>query len=275
MREWSSADVEVDGARLHYHRTGGRGPAVVMLHGHSDAGLCMSRIAREVEGEYDIVMPDARGHGLSERAHGHRDNDTLATDAAGLMRALGLGKAALIGHSMGAATAAGVAGTEPELVACLILEDPPWRDGDMTGRRGDFESVRRAQALPADQVLDFARSLHPTWEEIDLVPRAEALRRYDLSLLEGSRPTPRPWREVVAAIRCPTLLITGDSDLGAIVTPEVAAEASRLGPVRVQHIEGADHSIRRERWPQYRAAVVDFLHDVYPPAREGTSTAKA
>ena len=56
-----------NGIRLHYYRTGdGTKPAVVLCHGFSDSGLCWTPVARQLEADYDVIMLDARGHGLSE-----------------------------------------------------------------------------------------------------------------------------------------------------------------------------------------------------------------
>lgn len=269
MSGWASGDLEVGGTRLHYHRTGGDGPPLVMLHGFSDAGICWTRTARDLEGDYDIVMPDARGHGGSDRAGGRRDGSTLAADAAGLIEGLSFDRVALMGHSMGAATAAGVAVSRPDLVACLVLEDPPWRD-QAQAVPGRWDYIRHCQELPLGEAPAYCHELHPTWDDAEVGPWVEAKRQFDLSLLDAVPAEARPWRETVATIRCPTLLLTAENDRGAIVTPEAALEMTGLGPVRVVHIEGAGHNIRREQYERYRAAVTTFLGEVYAPAREGT-----
>lgn len=266
MGEWASGDVDVNGVRLHYHRTGGRGRPLILLHGFSDAGLCWTRVARDMEADYDIVMPDARGHGRSERGGAAFDSAQRGADAAGLIRGLGLDHVALAGHSMGAMTAAEIAATDPDLVACLILEDPPWRDA-MQSAPGRWDYIRRCQELPAEEVPAYCRELHPGWDEAEVGPWVEAKRQFDLSQLATPRPgSSRPWREIAAAIQCPMLLLTADPDLGAIVTPAAGVEAARLARGRVEHIAGAGHNIRREQYEAYRAAFVEFLQQVYPAA---------
>ena len=66
MREWVSASVMANGIRVHYTQTGGGLPPLILLHGITDNGLCWTRVARTLEEEWDLSMPDARGHGLSE-----------------------------------------------------------------------------------------------------------------------------------------------------------------------------------------------------------------
>ena len=46
MTEWSEGNVIANGVRLHYHRTGGDKPALVMAHGVTDTGMTWSRVAR-------------------------------------------------------------------------------------------------------------------------------------------------------------------------------------------------------------------------------------
>src|SRR5262245_60062606 len=67
MNQWSSQDVTANGITIHYYRTGnGDKPALVLSHGASDSGLCWTRLTRALEADYDVIMPDARGHGLSD-----------------------------------------------------------------------------------------------------------------------------------------------------------------------------------------------------------------
>lgn len=67
MTEWVEGAVIANGVRLHYHRTGGDKPALVIVHGITDMGTTWSRVARALEGDYDVIMYDRRGHGLSEK----------------------------------------------------------------------------------------------------------------------------------------------------------------------------------------------------------------
>src|SRR5262245_42606121 len=125
MSSWYSDNVEANGVRLHYTRTGGEHPPIVLAHGFSDDGLCWTPVAKVLESEYDIIMVDARGHGRSaapEQGYGSAEH---AADLAGVIRALGLKRPAVLGHSMGAATSLVLAGSYPDLVGAILLEDPP------------------------------------------------------------------------------------------------------------------------------------------------------
>ena len=66
VSEWHSGFVESNGIRLHYTRTGGDKPPLVLAHGVTDAGLCWTPLAEALAPEYDAIMVDARGHGRSD-----------------------------------------------------------------------------------------------------------------------------------------------------------------------------------------------------------------
>ena len=65
MPYWTKNDLTVNGAQLHYYRSGdGSKPPLVLAHGFSDDGLCWQMTAADLQAEYDVIMPDARGHGF-------------------------------------------------------------------------------------------------------------------------------------------------------------------------------------------------------------------
>jgi N-formylmaleamate deformylase len=52
-------------ASIHYLRTGGSKPPLILLHGLTGNGACWNPVARFLESNFDVLMPDARGHGKS------------------------------------------------------------------------------------------------------------------------------------------------------------------------------------------------------------------
>jgi N-formylmaleamate deformylase len=270
MSQWSSNSVEVNGARLHYHRTGGEKPQIMLLHGFSDNGLCWKRVAIDLAGSYDVIMPDARGHGLSAAIRSAETLD-MAGDVAGLIQALGLERPVLMGHSMGANTAAATAARYPELVGALVLEDPPWHIDDPhppeaePGALNPFEQwlvELRSKSLP--EVMAAGRAANPTWPEVEMEAWADSKLQLDMKIFKIS-PDFTDWRKVVPKIGCPMLLITADPTLGGRVTPEVAHQVAALCPsCQVAQIPGAGHNIRREQYVTYLQIVKDFLLELYP-----------
>ena len=126
LPHWTQNDLLVNGVRLHYYRTGkGDKRPLVLVHGFSDNGLCWTPVARDLESEYDVIMPDMRAHGLSERVQPSEKVD-MAADLAELIRTLGLRSPVICGHSMGAMVTYQIGVRFPELASALVLEDPPW-----------------------------------------------------------------------------------------------------------------------------------------------------
>ena len=279
MAEWAEGELAIGGIAIHYYRMGrAGGPPVVLLHGFSDGGLAWLRLARDLAPDYDLVMLDADGHGRSGGVeHGFRDR--AVGDVLAAIERLGLDRPALVGHSMGAATAAGVAAEASARLRGVALEDPPWRDGapptlgmeaDATGSRAPLRSpawtawMRSLKTMTPEERYAMADVERPEWAEIDRTHWADNKALFNLAVLDQPLDFGRPpWREVVGQITCPVLLITGDPERGGIVTPEAAEEAARLWRTgRVVHIPGAGHNIRRDRYELYRAAVAAFLGEV-------------
>ena len=104
MRQWQDGFVEANGLKIHYYRTGGDKPQVALNHGIMDDGLCWTEIAKALEDDYDVIMLDARGHGMSDAGQGDYSSDARAADLLAVIEALGLEKPVIGGHSMGADT---------------------------------------------------------------------------------------------------------------------------------------------------------------------------
>jgi len=265
MTEWSEGKVAANGINIHYHRTGGDKPAMLLLHGITDNGLCWTRVALALQDRYDIVMADARGHGSSDRLSGGFSVPTLAADAAGVIRALGLDKPVVFGHSMGAITAAALAADYPELVSAILLEDPPLRD-DTTPAPSELIRALRAEFLayrdmpPAERTARGAAQ-NPGWHPLEIEPWAQSKAEVDLAILDrvGSFDG-YPWRKAFKRIQCPGLLITGDPASQAIVTPAIAQQTVGYWKNgEVAHIAGAGHCIHRDRFAETMTAVDAFL----------------
>jgi pimeloyl-ACP methyl ester carboxylesterase len=269
---WTENDVLTNGIRLHYYRSGGDKPAIVMTHGITDSGLCWPLVAPALVEDYDLIAVDARGHGKSEKPDSGYSRDEHARDIAGLIEALDLGNPAMIGHSMGSATAAQVAANYPEMLTAVVLEDPPWRDenGPSVARASADERRRQIEerkALSQEEFLQLGKLENPNWREEEFEPWIEskyAVSPNVINFVGGARMT---WQGVADKIRCPALVITGDTHLGAIVSPEVAVQVKAANPcIEVVHIPGAGHNIRREQLDAYLQAVKEFLARVYPPS---------
>src|SRR5882757_142078 len=92
--------VQTNGTSLHV-RVGGKGPAVVLLHGFGDTGDMWAPIAAALVKDHTVIVADLRGMGLSAHPDTGYTKKNQAVDIAGVMDALKVQKADLVTHDIG------------------------------------------------------------------------------------------------------------------------------------------------------------------------------
>ncbi|GCE30763.1 alpha/beta hydrolase [Dictyobacter alpinus] len=270
MAQWREDTVMANGIHVHYTQAGElTKPAIILLHGVTDSGLCWTHVAHALEQDYRVIMPDARGHGRSDRVTGEFSTEMLADDVAGLIQVLQLEEPILLGHSMGGMTALTVAARYPNLVRAILLEDPPIIDRSPQQAEAGSRSSQMVhwltglKAMTRDELLVHVRADNPTWPEEDYVPWVDSKIDVDPAVFQSIAGISRSWRELAADITCPVLLVIGDVERRAIVTPEAAQEALRYwAQGKVVHIAEAGHNIRRDNYPDFMHAVQAFLSTI-------------
>jgi pimeloyl-ACP methyl ester carboxylesterase len=117
-------DIASNGVTIHV-RSGGSGPAVVLLHGYGETGDMWVPLAAELARDHTVIVPDLRGLGLSSKPAGGFDKKTQAEDVDGVMTALGVRQADVVAHDIGNMVAFQFAARHPERVRRLVLIDAP------------------------------------------------------------------------------------------------------------------------------------------------------
>jgi pimeloyl-ACP methyl ester carboxylesterase len=84
-----------------YVRSGGTGPAVLLLHGYGETGDMWAPMAFDLARDHTVVIPDLRGMGLSSKPAGGFDKKTQAGDMAGVLDELKIDRADLVTHDIG------------------------------------------------------------------------------------------------------------------------------------------------------------------------------
>jgi pimeloyl-ACP methyl ester carboxylesterase len=126
-------DIPVDGVTMHV-RVGGKGPAVVLLHGFGDTGDMWAPLAADLARDHTVVVPDLRGMGLSSIPESGYDKKTQAADIRGVLNALKIEHSVVVGHDIGTMVAFAYASRYPERTDRLVVMDapvpgiPPWND---------------------------------------------------------------------------------------------------------------------------------------------------
>ncbi|POA31877.1 MULTISPECIES: alpha/beta fold hydrolase [unclassified Pseudomonas] len=126
-------DIPVEGVTLHV-RVGGKGPAVVLLHGFGDTGDMWAPLAADLARDHTVVVPDLRGMGLSSIPDSGYDKKTQAGDIRAVLAALGIEHSVVIGHDIGTMVAYAYAARYPQRTDRLVVMDapvpgiPPWNE---------------------------------------------------------------------------------------------------------------------------------------------------
>src|SRR5262245_6116481 len=118
--EFKAQTITANGAKI-YVRVGGKGPAVVLLHGYGETGDMWAPLAAELVRDHTVIVPDLRGMGLSSRPPAGYDKKTQAEDVAGVLDALKIDKAALVTHDIGNMVGYAFAALHPERVTKFVL----------------------------------------------------------------------------------------------------------------------------------------------------------
>jgi pimeloyl-ACP methyl ester carboxylesterase len=256
-------DVEVSGPE--------DAPAVLLLHGFPQTAHCWRRVTPYLQG-YRCVLPDQRGY-----SPGARPTDPeayrlprMVQDALGLLDALGLGQAHVVGHDFGAAVAWQLAARHPDRVRTATILSVPHPRAMIEALRADDDQRQRSAymrtfAQPGyDQVLlaDGAARLRSFFSEaVDVEPIVAAasepgalaawLAWYPGQRLEDLGDTP--------AVAVPTLHVWSDGD---VALGRAATDATRewvTGPYRLEVLEGVSHWIPEEAADRVGPLLVEQL----------------
>jgi len=121
---FTTQEIKTEGATI-YVRVGGKGPAVVMLHGFGDTGDMWAPLAAALAKDHTIIVPDLRGMGLSSYPDTGYDKKTQAQDIARVMDTLNVQKAELVTHDIGNMVGYALAAQYPDRVTRWVIIDAP------------------------------------------------------------------------------------------------------------------------------------------------------
>ncbi len=245
----------------------GAGPPVLILHGLFGAGTNWTTVAQRLAARFHVFALDLRNHGASPWAE-PMDYAAMAEDVAAFIAARGLGRVALIGHSMGGKAAMALALTAPRLVERLVVVDivpvahMPQHSAELEAMRTlDLRGVNRRAAadallrlrIPDDAVRHFLLQ--------NLVAAPDGLKwRLNLAALAAAMATLSgfPAFATGTAYRGPVLLVRGErSDYAA--DRDLPAFRDIFPTLEVVTIAGAGHWVHAERLEEFLTAVMPFL----------------
>lgn len=114
--------ADVNGVRLHYF-IGGKGSAVVLLHGYAQTSHMWNPIMPLLVKDHTVIVPDLRGAGDSSKPESGYDKKNMAVNIHDLIASLGIKRASIVGHDIGLMVAYAYAAQFPQETERLVLMD--------------------------------------------------------------------------------------------------------------------------------------------------------
>jgi 3-oxoadipate enol-lactonase len=260
-------DANINGTRIHYECAGAGAPVVFIHAGVSDSRMWDPQVdvfARK----YRVIRYDLRGFGQTPMPEGEY---ALRDDLHALLKHLSIAKAALIGCSMGGATAIDFTLEHPDMVSALVAVGAGvsgyvptesasftfWGELVSAIQKGDLDRAREMEAaLWLDGVGRDASQIDAKYRA-----RARELHRENFKpehLLRPERALKPPAIERLGEIAAPTLVMGGDRD-----APEMLPLAKRIAAevkgARLELIVNAAHLPSLEHPEQFNRIVLEFL----------------
>ena len=268
--------VEANGLRFHV-RDEGSGPAVILLHGFPDTGdLWRNQAPALVGAGFRVIAPDMRGRGRSDKPPAVADYGlrNMVGDVTGILDALGVEKAHVVGHDWGAAVAWLVGSLAPQRVERLVAMSVGF-----PGAAGppDLEALQKmwyrilitteATAGELFQAEDwyllrtFLKGAADVEAYIATLSEPGALAaglnwyRANLPIqsILGSRPVPLP------PVAAPTLGMWSTGDEYLTEAAMVRSADHVAGPWKYERIEDATHWIPLDQPDRVNALLLEFL----------------
>jgi len=269
-------EISTDGATIHV-RIGGKGSAVVMLHGFGDTGDMWAPIAAVLAHDHTVVVPDLRGMGLSSHPEGGYDKKTQARDIAQVLDKLNVQQAALVTHDIGNMVGYAFAAQFPARVTRWVVIDAP-----LPGI-GPWDEILRSPVLwhfnfrgPDVERLVKGREriyLDRFWNELSANPKAidEATRRHYAALYARPGAMHSAFNQFAAftqdaidnkafaakgKLSMPVLALGADHSFGTQMADDVRFVATDVtGGI----ISNSGHWVMEEQLQRTTAAIVGFI----------------
>jgi pimeloyl-ACP methyl ester carboxylesterase len=270
--------VKVVANELSFHVVDeGQGPAVLLLHGFPDSwALWRHQIPALVQAGHRVIAPDLRGFGESDRPEGVQayGMELLVGDVLGILGALGVERASVVGHDWGAALGWALAALAPERVQRLAVLSVGHPAGYFTDemaqremswymlfflfpgvaedalRRDDWALLRsllRGQGDVERYLTDLGRP--------GALTAALNWYRANITAESFAHPNPTP----LPPVGCPVLGVWSNGDHYCGEAQMLASRRHVTGPWRYERIDGASHWIPLDAPEPVNKLLVEFI----------------
>lgn len=246
-----------------YCETMGAGEPVLLLHGLGSRGEDWGFQVPDFARHYRVIAPDLRGHGLSAKPPAPYSVPMMAADVAGLLDALGIESAHVVGLSMGGMIAFQLVVDSPARIKSMVIVN----SGPELRARTAGEWLRIRQRLLLAQLFGPARTGRFLSKRLFPKPDQEFMRqqfltRWALNDREAYLAAIRAlvgWSvlDQVDAIRCPVLVISGDRDYTPLERKR--EYTARIPGARLVVFEDSGHATPIDQADRFNACVLDFI----------------
>lgn len=241
---------------IHFAEGDAMGPRMVMLHGGTGNWQRFAEFLPTLEASWHLYACDLPGHGKSGRVKsGYVYEEFVSGMTPFLERQVGV-PAVIMGFSLGGAIALGLAARVPALVRALILLEPPLSFYRTSGIQAfpDIEEwcnwvqqTKLSNPTLAEVITQYKQRAP---EDPDALAQSASQAIYDLDselltpTLDNRLFNDYQPEQLMAQVGCPTLLIYGESNLGAIVNDADAEQLKKQVPRALTiQVKDADHGI--------------------------------
>ena len=246
-----------------YYETTGQGQPLVFINGLGSSTRDWDRQVAEFSKAYQVITYDLRGHGQSDKPAGPYSLPMFAADTAGLLKALGVTSAHIVGLSLGGGVAFQLALDYVQLVKTMtIVNSAPAMVGITPDAQKEVE--RRVAIVRQMGMRAMGEALAP-----NLFPKPEHAALRQTFVERWAENDPQAYIEAtlsmvgwnvtdrLGSIRCPTLVIAADQDYTPVATKE--AYVKLLPDAQLVVIADAHHATPVERPQEFNAALAQFL----------------
>jgi pimeloyl-ACP methyl ester carboxylesterase len=237
---------------------------VVFLHGVGSSASTWGELLPKLGTDRHLVAADLRGHGRSEPGTVPYRLADFVGDHVRLLDELDLPATHVVGFSLGAVIAQAIALAHPERVSSLVLLN-------CIGGRSDAERARALERLEVIRTTDPAVGVRQSierWFTPAFIQASPSLVEGEAAIASVTAPVPYAAAyEVLAttdlidevhAIACPTLIVTGEHDVGS--TPRMSREIhARMPGSELVVVDGLQHYLHVEAAAQVAELITAFL----------------
>jgi pimeloyl-ACP methyl ester carboxylesterase len=267
------------------------GPPLVLLHGLGRCWEDFESLIPALRSDWHLFALDHRGHGQSEAVTGRYFVTDYVADAVQFLKREIPNRAVLYGHSLGAMVALAVAVEQPNSVAGVILEDPPFHTmGQHIGQTPwqslfvAFQEIARRKQSVDRAATALAEIRVPTPDGVKTLGQLRSREALQFSarclsvvdpdiytpVLEGRWLEGYDERSLFRSLARPVLLLQGDPKSGGALTDDDAATAQAVcSQLRRIKFPDTGHLIHHEQPRAVLAAIAEFKVILFPYRRAG------